>query len=453
LLFVAIVGYHEAIISTFGMAILAGFMANLSLEVTTLVATGGLMGALTLRRTERLNAFFVSGAVVGFVNAAIVATFKLMTPNTLTNTELAGLIVTALLSGLVLVPATAIASMFLVTAIFNLPTALKLLDLAQPSKPLLQRLLREAPGTYQHSLQVANLAEQAASKIGADSQLTHVAALYHDIGKMGNPLFFTENQQDPSMNPHDTLNDPYRSAAIIIEHITEGDEMAKQYHLPRRLRDFILEHHGTTQVYVFYQRAINQADGDVMAVDVNDFTYPGPKPRSRETAILMLADSCEATVRSVKPQSRQEIADLVDKIIDDKRKAKQLQDSNLTLTELDAIRNIFVDILQSMFHPRINYLEAAKKTSTQNMAKASTLTTPAPKVERKTPTRMDKVETPEVIIPKRTTEIPTLRASKTMVEMTDEEPMTEVPRLPRADELKSGNGKSPAPHPDEEQIE
>lgn len=429
LLFVAIAGAHTAIISALGLGLLTGVMANNSLEYTTLVGAGSLIGVLVLRNTERLNSFFVAGALIGTLNAALVATFSLANA-IIFDPDVVGNMVLAMLSGVVLVPATAIASMYILTQLFNLTTALKLLDLSQPSKPLLQRLLREAPGTYQHSLQVANLSEQAAHAIGADAQLIHVAALYHDIGKMLNPLYFTENQQD-IVNPHDTLNDPYRSATIIIGHVTEGDILARQYRLPARLRDFILEHHGTTQVFVFYQRAINQAEGDTSAVDISDFTYPGPRPRSKETAIMMIADSCEATVRAVKPQSRQEIADIVNKIIDDKRKNGQLDDSGLTLNDLNIIRNTFVDVLQGMFHPRINYMEAIAKKPPQTAKTTSQM----PKVDSKTPTppRLDKVHTENGDSPtKRTVEMPVQRVGACALE--DEEPMTEVPRLPRSAE-------------------
>jgi hypothetical protein len=313
---------------------------------------------------------------------------------------------------------------------------LKLIDLQQPNKPLLQRLLREAPGTYQHSLQVGNLAEQAANAIGADAQLTHVAALYHDIGKMHNPLYFTENQQDIG-NPHDTLNDPYRSADIIISHITEGLEMAKEARLPKRIRDFIQEHHGTTYVYVFYQRALNAVDGDESAVDISDFTYPGPKPRSKETALLMLADSCEAAVRSVKPQSKQEISDLIHKIIESKRADGQLDDSGLTLKDLKMIRAIFVEILQGMFHPRINYREAiARKTDTNPKPISKT----KPKIEAVASNNGAKEESKPKTL---TSEVPAPRPNRVTATTTrelniaDEEPMTEVPRLPSLDERKT----------------
>jgi cyclic-di-AMP phosphodiesterase PgpH len=360
LLYVAIIGPEIAVIGALGIAFLVGIMADGSLEITTLVAVGGLIGALTLRRAERLNNFFFAGIMVALSNMAVTVLFNLNTTGIVNDSnEFSLLLVYSLLNG-VLTAAAAMAGLYIITVAFNLPTALKLAELMQPNQPLLQRLLREAPGTYQHSLQVANLAEQATNAIGANSELTHVAALYHDIGKMNNPAFFTENQRDIG-NPHDALNDPYRSADIIISHATEGDEMARQYRLPHRMRDFIREHHGTSQVYVFYKQAVILAGEDEALVNIDDFTYPGPKPHSRETAALMLADSCEAAVRSRQPKSKQEIEDIVNQVIEGKRKSGQLDSSGLTLNDLNKINNVFIEILQGMFHPRIDYDKAISR--------------------------------------------------------------------------------------------
>ncbi|GAB5492399.1 MAG: HDIG domain-containing protein [Phototrophicaceae bacterium] len=447
LLFVAISDAPVAIIGTLGLAFLTGIIANDSMEITTLIAAGGIIGTLGLKRAESLNQFFVAGILIGIINAIVVIIFNFGSTSVSGDFSLIAALAFTIFSGFVS-SAVAMAAMYVLTLFFNLPTVLKLIDLQQPNKPLLQRLLREAPGTYQHSLQVGNLAEQAANAIGADAQLTHVAALYHDIGKMHNPLYFTENQQDIG-NPHDTLNDPYRSADIIISHITEGDEIAKQAGLPQRIRDFIREHHGTTQVFVFYQRALNAVDGDKAAVDISDFTYPGPKPRSKETAILMLADSCEAAVRSIKPQSKQEISDLISKIIDSKRGEGQLDESNLTLNDLRTIRDIFVDILQGMFHPRINYSEAVSK-KLDNSEPKSLPTKGAPPSEDsngvsapKTVTKVDakkQSETTKVVEDKpnsATRTIPKLATTTSETEIADEEPLAEVPRLPSLDERRA----------------
>ncbi len=341
-----------AIISAIGLGLLVGIMANNSLEIGMMVIVGSIVGALILRRSERLNSYFLAGLVIALVNVVIVTIFNLELLNSDEGAALGTLILFAVINGVISAMA-ALAAMYVITVLFNLPTSLKLVELSQPNQPLLQRLLREAPGTYQHSLQVANLSEQAGNAVGADADLMRVAALYHDIGKMLNPAFFVENQAD-NVNPHDLLNDPYRSADIIISHVTDGEKLARQNHLPARLRDFILEHHGTTLVGYFYTRAVEQTD-DEEAVDIEQFTYPGPKPQTRETAILMLADSCESTVRARKPSNRAEIVDIVDSIIENRMRDGQLDESNLTLKDISTTRDIFIEMLQAVFHPRINY--------------------------------------------------------------------------------------------------
>ncbi|MBZ0304643.1 MAG: HDIG domain-containing protein, partial [Anaerolineae bacterium] len=243
--------------------------------------------------------------------------------------------------------------LYFITAAMNLTTNLKLIELMDSKHALLQRLLREAPGTYQHSLQVANLSEIAAEAIGANAQLVRVAAMYHDIGKILNPYYFTENTTG-SINPHDDLNDPLQSAKVIIGHVIEGERLARRHKLPARIRDFILEHHGTTQVLHFYHQAVEKA-GDESKVNIEEFTYPGPAPRARETAILMLADGCESATRSVGPSSKTEIEGIVNHIFELRLSEGQLNDSGLTLNDLKTVRNIFIQTLQAMYHPRIAY--------------------------------------------------------------------------------------------------
>ncbi|MDX1995333.1 MAG: HDIG domain-containing protein [bacterium] len=434
LLYVTIIGPEVAIIGVLGLGLLVGMMANNSLEIATLVTSSGIIGALTLKRAERLNSFFYAGLMVAVMSIAVAMIFNLDTSNLNNTARLALLIVYCFLNG-ILTAAAAIAGMYIVTLFFNLPTALKLVELSQPNQPLLQRLLREAPGTYQHTLQVANLAEQAANAIGANAELTHTAALYHDIGKMLNPAFFTENQTDIS-NPHDILNDPYRSADIIIRHVTDGDDLARQYHLPDRIRDFIREHHGTMAVFVFYRQAIILAGDDESSVDIHDFQYPGPKPRSRETAILMLADGCEASVRSHQPKNRQEIEEIVQQVIEDRRKSGQLDESGITISDLKTIQNIFVEMLQAVFHPRINYSEAIARVRTRA---ETPLQNPLPPVTEATPPERPP-EMPQSQ-PNRTAETPIVPVIDA-----DDAPMTEVPRLRRMGETRetpaapNGNG-------------
>ena len=285
---------------------------------------------------------------------------------------------------------------------------------------------------------MANLCDKDDNAIGADAQLIHVAALYHDIGKMLNPAFFTENQGEMG-NPHDALNDPYRSAEIIISHITGGDELAKQYRLPNRIRDFIREHHGTQEVYVFYQQALALADGDASQVDKNDFRYPGPKPQTRETAIMMLADGAEASVRARQPKNKSEIEDMVREVIEARRKGGQLDESNLTLNDLKTIEKIFVEMLQAVFHPRINYAEAVARVRKPTPTPSSIPPVEAPKLAPKESNGDKRITTGEVstmVTPKSTTSIP--KVSLPLADDDDDAPIPEVPRLKKAED----NGKN-----------
>jgi putative nucleotidyltransferase with HDIG domain len=364
LLIATLVGPQIAIISTVAIGILLGVMTGGTLALAVMAVLGGVVGILALRNTERLNSYFLAGLLVALTNIGVVMVFYLAgyPADPIGALELiAAAAINGVVSGVV-----ALAGLYLISSVLNIPTSLRLIELMQPSQQLLQRLLREAPGTYQHSLQVANLAELAAERVGANATLTRVGALYHDVGKMTAPHFFIENQAD-GVNPHDGLNDPYKSARIIIDHVHEGNKLARRYRLPGRIRDFILEHHGTTCPQYFYRQAVERAGGEEAHVDATLFTYPGPRPRSRETAILMLADSCESTVRARRPQNKQEIADAIEYIFDTRMQENQLDESGLTLRDLAVIKKVFVETLQGVFHPRIAY----SKDDTQEMAPVS----------------------------------------------------------------------------------
>ncbi|MGB9673237.1 MAG: HDIG domain-containing metalloprotein, partial [Anaerolineales bacterium] len=248
----------------------------------------------------------------------------------------------------------AILLQFLFAQYLGLTTALHLMEISRPDHPVLRFLLTNAPGTYQHSLQVANLAEQAAERINADPLLTRVGALYHDIGKALNPAFFIENQMAGSINPHNNL-DPAVSAKIIINHVTDGLALARKYRLPQRIQDFISEHHGTMIARYQYANAVNAANGDESKVDINQFRYPGPTPRSRETAILMLADGCEARVRAEQPKDENELRRLIKSVFDNRIATGQLDQTNLTLHDLTELMDAFTTILRGIYHPRIEY--------------------------------------------------------------------------------------------------
>jgi len=235
--------------------------------------------------------------------------------------------------------------------IFNLVSDVSLLELSDTNSKLLKELSNKAPGTFHHSLNVANIAETIANEIGANSMLVRVGALYHDVGKMKNPTYFTENQGS-GINPHDDL-DPEESAQIIIDHTINGIEIAKKYNLPDRVIDFIRTHHGDSSVYYFYMKAkeLNES------LDIENFKYPGPKPFSLETAILMIADSVEAASRSLKKPDAMSINRLVDKIIETQSANGQYLNADITFKQLEIIKAVIKKKLASIYHLRIEYPE------------------------------------------------------------------------------------------------
>ncbi len=243
---------------------------------------------------------------------------------------------------------------YLLAQFLGLTTALQLLEISRPDSPLLNYFLQHAPGTYQHSLQVANLAEQAGEKLHADTLLLRVGALFHDVGKSINPLFFIENQPPNQIDSHDNLI-PESSAEIIIRHVPDGLGLARKFHLPRRLNDFIAEHHGTLVTRYQYNRAIQSAGGDTTKVDESKFRYPGPSPRSKETAILMLADCVEARARAERPRNDDEVRDLVKNVIERCQKEGQLESTPLSQRDLAMISESFIATLRVTYHQRLVY--------------------------------------------------------------------------------------------------
>jgi putative nucleotidyltransferase with HDIG domain len=242
-------------------------------------------------------------------------------------------------------------------SLFRLPTVTALLDLADRNHPLLRELEQEALGSYNHSVMVASLVERACRAIGADPLLGSVAALYHDIGKVRQPHFFIENQQGIA-NPHDGL-EPEVSALIIMNHVVDGVELATSYRLPPEVVACIGSHHGTMLVKFFYEEAVERAGGDPSAVDEAAFRYQGHRPRSREAAVLLLADSCEATTRAMAMSRgnlpRDEIERTVDRLLDERRDDGQFDDADITLRELRTVRDTIVESLVGIYHPRIAY--------------------------------------------------------------------------------------------------
>ena len=237
--------------------------------------------------------------------------------------------------------------------LFGLVSDITLLEFSDTNSKLLKQLSEKAPGTFNHSLQVANLAEAAANEIGANSLLVRVGSLYHDIGKINAPTFYSENQNSP-VSPHDDLT-PEQSAEIIINHVNEGIKIAKKNNIPDRVIDFIRTHHGTNTVYYFYQKAIEQYGKD--NVNVKSFKYTGPTPFSKETAILMMADSVEAASKSLRTPTFEKIQDFVNQIIDNHMFGKQFEYSNITLYEIELVKKVLIKRLVNIYHLRIEYPE------------------------------------------------------------------------------------------------
>jgi len=258
--------------------------------------------------------------------------------------------------------------------LFGITTRLQLLELAQLTQPLLHRLQEEAPGTFHHSLLVATMAERAASQIDADALLVRVGAYYHDIGKLAQPHMYIENQADGG-NPHDTL-EPTESAALIQDHVYRGIELARQQRLPLQVRAFVPEHHGTRLVTYFYRKAARTDPH----VDPAAFTYAGPRPQSRETAIVMMADSCEAVVRSSKQRDLDIIDRLIDAVINERLAEHQFDDCDLTLRQLRTIADSFKVTLRGVYHPRIEYPEPtdAEQRRTRRHAQPGLTAAPQP---------------------------------------------------------------------------
>jgi putative nucleotidyltransferase with HDIG domain len=245
---------------------------------------------------------------------------------------------------------------------FGYTTDIKLLELGSLNQPVLKRLILEAPGTYHHSFLVGNLVESAAESIGANPLLSRVAALYHDLGKLKNPLYFAENQRRGE-NRHDKLQ-PTMSALIIKAHVKDSVRIAEENGLGSELRDIIEQHHGTTLIQFFYRKALEQHEGSGAPPGESDFRYPGPKPQTREAGLVLLADSVEAAVRSLPEKTPSRIQGMVHTIILDKFQDGQLDECDLTLRDLNQIERIFVTVLQGVHHARPEY-PSRPKTSTR----------------------------------------------------------------------------------------
>lgn len=341
-----------------------------SLEFATLAFLAGMVGALIVWHADRIATFLWAGVAVVAIVFATAICFRLVA-ETLDATAVLQIAAMAAFNGGVTAVLTFGTFTFL-GGLFGITTHLQLLELAHPNQPLLYKLAREAPGTYHHSIIVSNLAESAVELIGGDPLFTRVAVLYHDIGKTLRPTFFIENQANRE-NVHDDL-DPHQSARIIIDHVNDGVKLAHKARLPEAIVDIIRQHHGTMLLRYFYVKAIEQGD----EARPEDFRYPGPKPQTKEAGVIMLADSTEAAVRAAAQSGKLDFAEeprrngsapsrkvsklqeLVNQVIDERVKSGELDECDLTLRDIERIKATFVQVLDGIYHPRIDYPSAPK---------------------------------------------------------------------------------------------
>lgn len=354
LIIVSFFTLEVSLIFSLALAILVTHGNNSPIELTVLYILTSLVSVVILSRVRNIINFIWAALAISLSGILIVTSYRFINPVT----DIIGL---ATLYGAVIVNGLASASIallaqYILSQVLGIPTPMYLIELSRSDHPLLKQLLQNSPGTYQHSLQVANLAEQAAASIGADALLTRVGTYFHDAGKSVNPSFFIENQIPGNIDSHDQ-KDPVITAQTIIAHVHDGVKLAEKHHLPRRIQDFILEHHGTQLTRYQYGRAVELVNNQAELVDAELFRYPGPKPRSKETAILMIADICEAKARSVKPKDENEIRDLIQSVIDMLLKEGSLENSTLTLRDITTIKISFIRTLSNTYHPRIQYPE------------------------------------------------------------------------------------------------
>ncbi len=330
------------------LLLLVGFLAPNSFEFLYMNFIAGIMAIISLTNIYRRNKFIMASVMVFLSMGIVYLGYTMIQEGNLHNIHWMNYVWFAGNAFLVLLSYPLI---YIFEKTFGFLSDATLVELADTNQPLLRQLAEKAPGTFQHSLQVANLAEEAIHSIGGNILLIRAGALYHDIGKMDKPIYYTENQTN-GINPHESL--PYKeSAAIIISHVTKGVELAKKYNLPKQIIDFIRTHHGTTKVQYFYRNYIRKYP-DKTTEDI-DFTYPGPKPFTRETAVLMMADAVEAASRSLKDYSEEELGKLVEDIIDYQFREGQFNEAPITFRDITTVKEIFRKKLINIYHARIRY--------------------------------------------------------------------------------------------------
>jgi len=331
------------------LAFIGGHFNGYDFEFTFATLFAGFLGVFSVRDIKNRGQIFLSAAIVGVGYCVILMSSWLVfdVSQSVLSEDLMSIAINA--AQLIVV----LPLLWVFERAFDITTDLTLLELSDTNRPLLKELSIRAPGTFNHSLQVANLAEAAADAIGANALLTRVGALYHDIGKMVKPEYFVENQRSQK-NPHDQVK-PRMSSLIIASHVKEGLEIGRNYNLPKLVLSFIPMHHGTTLIEYFYKKAQEMEEGEQGSVLESEFRYPGPRPNSRETGILMLADSVEAASRSINEPTHKRLEGLIESIFKARVNDHQLDDTDLTFRDLDKIKETFLAMLIGIHHGRVKY--------------------------------------------------------------------------------------------------
>lgn len=360
ILITVIFGYKLALIFNFTLALMVGLITGGDYSYILVALLGGLVSIYAVTRLSQRSDLARAGFYVAATNAAVIISTHLFFGDvSFEYDSLAGFSY-SLIAGVgngIFSSVVAIGLLPFLENIFGVTTAITLLELSNPNHPLLKELLMKAPGTYYHSMMVSNLAESAAESVKADALLTRVGAYYHDIGKLKRPFFFSENQLSGE-NPHAKLS-PNLSALIIGSHPKDGVELGRKHRLPDAILDIATQHHGTSMISFFYQLALEQSSRD--DVITAKFRYEGPKPQSKEAAIIMLADAVEAGVRSLSKPSSNRVESMIRRMIKDKLDDGQLDQCDLTLKELDLIAEAFIYIMSGIYHSRIEYPEKELK--------------------------------------------------------------------------------------------
>lgn len=337
-----------ALVAAVLAALLAGLIAGNSFEIFTVQLLAGLIAVFASYQVGRMSSFLRVAVAVAAANFLAAFSFLLLTTGF--ESRLAGPLLLAAVGSGALAVVIVIGSAVFLSRTFRVTSFIQLLELESPSHPLLADLMFRAPGTYHHSIIMGNMTERAARAVGANPLLARVAVYYHDIGKMISPQWFIENQERGN-NPHDRLANPEESARHILSHVTEGERLAREHHLPEEIIHVIRSHHGTMLVTYFYEQAKSRS----LEPDASHYRYGGPIPQTKEAAIIMLADGTEAMVRSLDNPTAENIRESIDKIVEARKGEGQLNDSPLTFQDLEAIKRVFAEVLSAVHHERVKY--------------------------------------------------------------------------------------------------